>query len=110
MGSGGFCGAAGSQGCSACRARQAPAATPSAEMAEDPEHVVMAAARAFVGPGRVEKGTLVFREHKRLRTAVLGKSQGIGERGAAESVWGVVSGGATAPGHRAGLALDLIAS
>lgn len=78
--------------------------------AEDPEHVVMAAARAFVGPGRVEKGTLVFGEHKRLRTAVLGKSQGIGERGAAESVWGVVSGGATAPGHRAGLALDLIAS
>lgn len=35
--------------------------------AEDPEHVVMAAARAFVGPGLVEKGTLVFGEHKRLR-------------------------------------------
>lgn len=82
----------------------------SGDVQRTPEHVVMAAARAFVGPGPVEKGTLVFGEHKRLRTAVLGKSQGIGERGAAESVWGVVSGGATAPGHRAGLALDLIAS
>lgn len=30
--------------------------------AEDPEHVVMAAARAFVGPGPVEKGMLVFRQ------------------------------------------------
>lgn len=110
MGSGGFCGAAGSQGCSACRDARPQQRFLQRRCAEDPEHVVMAAARAFVGPGRVEKGTLVFGEHKRLRTAVLGKSQGIGERGATESMWGVVSGGATAPGHRAGLALDLIAS
>lgn len=67
MGSGGFCGAAGSQGCSACRDARPQQRFLQRRCAEDPEHVVMAAARAFVGPGRVEKGTLVFGEHKRLR-------------------------------------------
>lgn len=62
MGSGGFCGAAGSQGCSACRDARPQQRFLQRRCAEDPEHVVMAAARAFVGPGRVEKGTLVFRQ------------------------------------------------
>lgn len=62
MGSGGFCGAAGSQGCSACRDARPQQRFLQRRCAEDPEHVVMAAARAFVGPGRVEKGMLVFRQ------------------------------------------------
>lgn len=62
MGSGGFCGAAGSQGCSACRDARPQQRFLQRRCAEDPEHVVMAAARAFVGPGPVEKGTLVFRQ------------------------------------------------
>lgn len=62
MGSGGFCGAAGSQGCSACRDARPQQRFLQRRCAEDPEHVVMAAARAFVGPGPVEKGMLVFRQ------------------------------------------------
>lgn len=62
MGSGGFCGAAGSQGCSACRDARPQQRFLQRRCAEDPEHVVMAAARAFVGPGPVEKGILVFRQ------------------------------------------------
>lgn len=59
----------------------------------------MSDARAFVCRGQGEKGMLVLGEYERLQTAVLGKLQGFGEKGAAESVWGVLSGGATAPGH-----------
>lgn len=84
--------------------RQAPAAVPSAEMCRGP------GARRHGGGESICRSRAGRKRHVGLRAAVLGKSQGIGERGAAESVWGVVSGGATAPGHRAGLALDLIAS
>lgn len=70
----------------------------------------MSDARAFVCQGQVEKGMLFLGEYERLPTAVPGKLQGFGEKGTAERVWGVLSGGATAPGRRAGLALDLITS